>query len=155
YYHLISDAEVRHVRHLYPYKSTNEFKADLDFFLRRYSPIALSDLLDSLRHQRSLPPKSVLLTFDDGFREVSDIVAPILRAKGIAATFFVNTAFVDNHEMCYLNKASLLIDEIERRGSGSATERLRQALRSRGLSFGSPAAAILSIRYQQRQLIDE
>jgi len=155
YYHIVSDAQVRHVRHLYSYKSTREFEADLEFLLRRYSPIALPDLLDSLRNHRRLPQKSVLLTFDDGFREMSDIVAPLLRAKGVAGTFFVNTAFIDNHEMCYLNKASLLIDEIDRRGSRSVTERVQQALRSRGLSGGSPAKVIRSITYRQRQLLDE
>jgi peptidoglycan/xylan/chitin deacetylase (PgdA/CDA1 family) len=155
YYHLVSDAEVRHVRHLYPYKSIRKFEADLEFVMKRYTPIALSDLLDHLKHGRRLPPKSALLTFDDGFREMSDTVAPILRAKGVAATFFVSTAFIDNHEMCYLNKASLLIDEIGRRGSCSVNERVQQALRSQGLPSGSPTTAILSIAFRQRHVIDE
>ena len=155
YYHMVSDDDVKHVRHLYPYKSVKEFGADLEFVLRHYSPIALADLLDHVSNGRRLPQKSVLLTFDDGFREMSDIVAPLLRAKGVSATFFVNTAFIDNREMCYLNKASLLIDEIDRRGSRRTNERVAQALRSRGLPDGTLATAILSVSYRQRQVIDE
>jgi len=70
YYHVVSDHEIPHVKHLYRHKSVSDFKADLDFILAHYSPIDLSELLNHVQSGRPLPEKSFLLTFDDGFREM-------------------------------------------------------------------------------------
>lgn len=40
-------------------------------------------------------PKTVALTFDDGYRSVLDRALPILRRLGLPATLFVSTNFVD------------------------------------------------------------
>jgi hypothetical protein len=56
--------------------------------------------------------KIALLTFDDGFREFYDTVAPVLERKGIYACNFVNPAFIDNKDMMFRCKASLLIDVV-------------------------------------------
>lgn len=37
------------------------------------------------------PPPGVVLTFDDGYREHLDVIAPMLRARGASATFYVMT----------------------------------------------------------------
>jgi peptidoglycan/xylan/chitin deacetylase (PgdA/CDA1 family) len=155
YYHMVSDEQVPHVRHLYPYKSVSSFRRDLEFILKHYSPIALGDLLDHVKGGRRLPSKSVLLTFDDGFREMSETVAPLLLAKGVSATFFVNSAFIGNRHMCYLNKASVLVDEILRKACRSVNDRVTLALRSNGINSRDPQSAILSLTYRQRHLVDE
>lgn len=111
YYHIVNDGNVPHAKHLHPIKNTREFKEDLDFLLKTFSPMGLRELLDDLKCGRSSTKRSFLLTFDDGYREISDVIAPILFEKGITATFFVNSAFVDNKELCYVNKASLIVDE--------------------------------------------
>lgn len=41
--------------------------------------------------RRALPPPGVVLTFDDGYREHLDTVAPILLRRGCTATFYVAT----------------------------------------------------------------
>jgi peptidoglycan/xylan/chitin deacetylase (PgdA/CDA1 family) len=48
------------------------------------------------------------LTFDDGLREVYDIIVPILQKKGIPASFFINPAFIDNKQLFYRFKCSIL-----------------------------------------------
>jgi peptidoglycan/xylan/chitin deacetylase (PgdA/CDA1 family) len=154
YYHVVSDHEIPHVRHLYRYKSVRDFKADLDFILAHYSPIDLSELLNHVQSGRRLPEKAFLLTFDDGFREMSEIVAPILTEKGVSATFFVNSAFIDNAKMCYLNKASLLVEELQRRQSVALREDVARALRAQGVQSDDVVAGILSITYRKRALVD-
>lgn len=43
-----------------------------------YNPISLQDILDARAGRQPLPPRAVLLTFDDGYRSVYDIVLPLL-----------------------------------------------------------------------------
>ena len=52
------------------------------------------------------------LSFDDGMRECYDVIYPILKQKGIQAAFFINPPFVDNKELFYKHKISLLIDAV-------------------------------------------
>ncbi len=155
YYHMVSDEEVLHVKHLYGYKTVREFRGDMDFLLKNYAPVGLPEVLDHMRGARPLPEKAFLLTFDDGFREMSDIVAPILLEKGISATFFVNSAFTDNKELCYLNKASLLAEHVQRNASKGLERQLTEILRSALSASCTVTSDILSVRYGQRSVIDE
>ncbi len=154
YYHMVSDEEVLHVKHLYGYKTVREFREDMDFLLKHYHPMGLPDVLDHLRTGRPLPRRSFHLTFDDGFREMSDVVAPILLEKGISATFFVNSAFTDNKELCYLNKASLLAEHFQKNESKGLERKLTEVLRSELGEFNGVTSGILAIRYGQRKVID-
>lgn len=62
---------------------------------------------------RRVERPSFLLTIDDGLREIRDVIAPLLRAKGIPAILFVNANFVDNKAMFFRHKASLLVDRLQ------------------------------------------
>lgn len=62
--------------------------------LRRHSrPISLAELLAAQRGERPLPRRSVLVTFDDAYRDFGEIAWPVLRRLGIPATLFVPTAY--------------------------------------------------------------
>ncbi|MGB4547783.1 MAG: polysaccharide deacetylase family protein [Syntrophales bacterium] len=154
YYHMVSDDDVAHVKHLYRYKSVRTFRAELDFILRHYSPIALDDLLDHVRRGIILPDRVFLLTFDDGFREMRDIVAPILREKGIPAVFFLNSGFIDNRQLCYLHKASLLAERLQAPVSVSSLARVLDITGHNFRDSGELAAWILSIPYGKRSILD-
>lgn len=112
YHHIVSDDEVLHIQYLYKYKNTSQFKNDLDYLLKNFKPISVQDLVDSIKIKSTIPPNSFLLTFDDGYSEVYNVVAPILKAKGVPAIFFINPAFVDNKEFFYRCKISLLIHQL-------------------------------------------
>jgi peptidoglycan/xylan/chitin deacetylase (PgdA/CDA1 family) len=155
YYHVVSDEAVVHVKHLYKYKTVSQFRSDLDYLLKYYTPIGLLDILDRIRAGCQFPERVFLLTFDDGFREMSDIVAPILFEKGLTATFFVNSAFVDNQDMCYLNKASLLVEQFQKNWSSELENNLSKILRCNHIRFDDVSSGILSVRYQQSGLLDE
>jgi peptidoglycan/xylan/chitin deacetylase (PgdA/CDA1 family) len=55
-------------------------------------PISLADFREARQSGRVLPPRSVIVTFDDGYRGVLDHALPILERYGIPATVFVSTA---------------------------------------------------------------
>jgi len=55
-------------------------------------PISLDDFREARESGRVLPPRSVIVTFDDGYRGVLDHALPILERYGIPATVFVSIA---------------------------------------------------------------
>jgi peptidoglycan/xylan/chitin deacetylase (PgdA/CDA1 family) len=154
YYHMISDRPVPHVRHLYAHKGIREFERDLEFLLRHYTPIGLQELLVALRSGRVPAKRSFLMTFDDGFREMSDVVAPLLQAKGIPAIFFVTTAFLDNRTLCHQHTASVIADRLPQISSPTLIAQIRSALAAAGTKNGDLAAALVSVPYRQRSVIE-
>ena len=46
-------------------------------------------------HRGTLPPRALVLTFDDGYADNAEHALPILRRHGLAATFFVSSGFLD------------------------------------------------------------
>lgn len=54
-----------------------------------YSTIDLPTLLAHRRGGAPIPKHSVVITFDDGFRECANVAAPAMEAHGFSATFFV------------------------------------------------------------------
>jgi peptidoglycan/xylan/chitin deacetylase (PgdA/CDA1 family) len=58
---------------------------------RGFVGISLSELLDAWDSSGNLPPRPVVLTFDDGFANVLEHAAPLLSELGFRATVFVVT----------------------------------------------------------------
>uniref|UniRef100_UPI003F598232 poly-beta-1,6-N-acetyl-D-glucosamine N-deacetylase PgaB n=1 Tax=Stenotrophomonas cyclobalanopsidis TaxID=2771362 RepID=UPI003F598232 len=76
--------------------STQNFAAHLDWLSAHgYHPISLSQLIKASRGEAQLPPRPVLLTFDDGLRSVYSRVYPLLRAYNYPALVAVITDYVD------------------------------------------------------------
>ena len=69
------------------------FEYHMRHLASRYHVTPMEALLDVLLHNRPLPPRSVMITFDDGYREVGDVAWPILRRLQLPATLFVPTAY--------------------------------------------------------------
>ena len=65
----------------------------LGFLGRHADMIAPEDLLTMEEVPRG---RHVLLTFDDGYREWSSDVLPLLRDHGVSAAFFLSTGFIDS-----------------------------------------------------------
>ncbi len=110
FYHLVSNENPVHIKHLYRVKKTNDFINDLDFFCKYFEPIDYPTFCKIKNKEIKPKKKSFLLSFDDGLVEFYDIIAPILLKKGIPAINFLNSNFIDNKDLFYRYKASLLID---------------------------------------------
>lgn len=154
-YHTVSDVKLPHITNLYSYRTIKNFRSDLDFFVQHYRLISLKDLLQSVRFQIKLPKNALLITFDDGLKEIYDYAAPILVEKGLTATFFLTTNFIDNKELGYDQKKSLLINHIFTNRDKIDVERLLMLLRNSGLKCNDLHKAIIGINYVNRGIIDE
>lgn len=73
----------------------SEFRTHCELIARRYAAISLADLWAALLGERPLPPRAVLLTFDDGYEDFAHNAWPILREFGLPAVLFVPTSFPD------------------------------------------------------------
>jgi peptidoglycan/xylan/chitin deacetylase (PgdA/CDA1 family) len=60
-----------------------------------YQPVSLDDVLAYYVDGTPLPPRAVLVTFDDGYRDNLDNAAPILRKYGVPAVLFVPVGYLD------------------------------------------------------------
>jgi peptidoglycan/xylan/chitin deacetylase (PgdA/CDA1 family) len=107
FYHVVSNENLPHILN-YNYRNTAQFEKELDFYLKYFKPVSLSDLMTG----KNLPKNAFHLSFDDGLKECAEIIAPILIKKGIPSTFFVNPGFVDNKQLFHKYKASLIFRKL-------------------------------------------
>ena len=70
-----------------------EFDEQMQFLSSRYRPLSLFELLAIRRGEAALPPRAVMVTFDDGYRSVAQHAWPIMQRHGVPLTLFVPTAF--------------------------------------------------------------
>lgn len=74
--------------------SAKNFEWQLQQLQKRWNVISLGEYLQ-LRHQKTpVPPYTVIITIDDGYRDFYEVAYPLLKTYQYPATFFVTTAFV-------------------------------------------------------------
>jgi peptidoglycan/xylan/chitin deacetylase (PgdA/CDA1 family) len=71
----------------------NEFTAYCRFFKRYFNVISFNDLLDRLENRQDIS-RTLVITFDDGYRDNYEIAAPVLHQLGLPACFFIATDFI-------------------------------------------------------------
>jgi peptidoglycan/xylan/chitin deacetylase (PgdA/CDA1 family) len=69
------------------------FETQLRVLRERYRPLALRELGARLA-AGEVPPRSVVVTFDDGYRDNLDVAAPLLASFELPATVFVTTGYL-------------------------------------------------------------
>jgi peptidoglycan/xylan/chitin deacetylase (PgdA/CDA1 family) len=68
---------------------------------RFYQPVGAREVLAALAGRSTLPPRSVLVTFDDGYRDFLHLAWPILERHRVPAVLFVPSAFVDDPDRVF------------------------------------------------------
>ncbi|MAG85860.1 MAG: hypothetical protein CMB97_00380, partial [Flavobacteriaceae bacterium] len=70
----------------------DKFNKQIDWLNENgYQPISLDQLHKYLTSGESIPEKSVVITFDDGYRDLKETAIPALVKKGFHHTHFINT----------------------------------------------------------------
>lgn len=153
FYHTVSNNELLHLKYLYNIKNEKQFKADLEYLLKHYIPVDFDKILE-LTTQKSNNKNYFWLSFDDGLSEVYDIVSPILKEKGIPFGIFVNTDFIDNKDIFYRFKTSIIINKIDSNISKYLLDEVENVLKDKKAYRDSIIVSILSINYNNKHILD-
>jgi peptidoglycan/xylan/chitin deacetylase (PgdA/CDA1 family) len=71
--------------------SQEAFTQQMDYLRANYDPISLKDLVAAVDDGHRLPPRPVLVTFDDGYRDNAEVAWPIMRERGVPVVIFLAT----------------------------------------------------------------
>lgn len=61
---------------------------------KKYNVMSLGKLIDHIRSHTKPPPGSIVLTFDDGYKNNYEVAFPVLKSLKFTATFFIVTEYV-------------------------------------------------------------
>jgi len=153
YHHVVSDESLPHIEELYAYKNKNKFIKDLEWLLKNFEPIHPDNLEEIVFHKKLADKNYFLLSFDDGLREVYDVIAPILLEKGVPALFFANSDFIDNKNLFYRSKLSLVLSKAKY--NSKLADDLSHSFGRNFSSYPKLREAILKTTYPNRVFADE
>ena len=155
FYHTVSNQYLPHIHPLYTPKKTKEFIEDIDFLLKNFQPVDIKDILSHIKQEKTISKPSFHLSFDDGLREVQEVILPILSQKGIPFTVFINSGFVDNKELFYRHKSALIISKIkEKQPSDITGKEIGEILKLKKTDPDSLIRSVLRIRSDRKILLD-
>ena len=91
-------------------RSSEEFRFQLRFFKKHFNPITMADLLLAVKDTTyKLPPKAVLLTFDDGYLDHWQTAMPLLLEENIQGSFFPVGSVATRREILDVNKIHFIL----------------------------------------------
>lgn len=84
---------------IFPHESdARSFDQRMRFVARSFNVLTLGQAVSHLAAD-TLPPRALVITFDDGYADNAEVALPILRRHGLTATFFVASGFIDGGRM--------------------------------------------------------
>ncbi len=89
--------------------SQKTFESHLTYLTRHYKIISLDELVEFILHEEAAPPRSAVITIDDGYRDYYEIAFPILKKFDVPATLYVVTGFVDGKSWIWTDKARYIL----------------------------------------------
>jgi len=87
----------------------DDFRGQIGFLKKHYNFITMEQLIDSIHSDYVLPPKAVLLTFDDAYTDHFMHVFPILVENEIQGSFFIPAKTVLDHKLLDVNKIHFIL----------------------------------------------
>ncbi|HDN74422.1 MAG TPA: polysaccharide deacetylase family protein, partial [Archaeoglobus sp.] len=79
------------------------------YFYRNFKILSLNELVQYIRQGKPLPKRVVIITFDDGYRDIYLHAYPILRKYHIPATIFLTTGLIGTGNLFWWDKVAYVI----------------------------------------------
>ena len=88
--------------------SKDEFSQQLNqLYNNGYRTVTLREFMNFLEYNESLPDKSIMITFDDGYKDAFENAIPLLQEHSYKAVFAIITNFIDRPEYATWGDVSL------------------------------------------------
>jgi peptidoglycan/xylan/chitin deacetylase (PgdA/CDA1 family) len=91
--------------------SPSRFESHCRLIRSSFHPVSLDEVCDAWRGGRPLPARPVLVTFDDGYRSVLRLAAPILRRYKIPAAVFVCSDPIEHRTLLWYDAVARVLGE--------------------------------------------
>jgi peptidoglycan/xylan/chitin deacetylase (PgdA/CDA1 family) len=118
-------------RPLRPQLSPARLDECLGILERHYTFVTLGEAVDMLAGRRRARPYSIVLTFDDGYRNQLTHALPVLQRHGVPATIFVSTGHVRSRQPFWFDRLDYALQQAPVDGrevvAGGETMRLSAA----------------------------
>jgi peptidoglycan/xylan/chitin deacetylase (PgdA/CDA1 family) len=155
-YHTVCDEVPPHIKHLYRPRDIAAFTDDMRFILKHYQPIDLQQLKEVVFNNVKPKKNQFFVSFDDGLSEFYYHAAPLLLKLGIPATNFLNNDFIDNNDLFYRYKVSMLIEEIQKKKEKKEFWEQFHVLKEKfGIPHGYYRTVLLGLHHTDIPFIDE
>jgi peptidoglycan/xylan/chitin deacetylase (PgdA/CDA1 family) len=99
----------------FPALAVGVFDAQMNYLASHFNVISLSRLLDGLDQGTGIAPRTVAITFDDGYRDNYLYADPILKKYGLPASLFVATGYTDTSRTMWNDRIAGAIKATNRR----------------------------------------
>ena len=86
-----------------------DFAWQMKFVKRHFTPMRLSEVIRAIDSGSRLPPRSVVVTFDDGHFDNYTNAFPILQDVGIPATIFLSTDYIGTGRPFWFDRVMTLL----------------------------------------------
>jgi len=93
--------------------SPEEFEKEIKFLIKNFNVISSDDVINNLKDDKPLPEKSMVITFDDGYRDNYLNAFPVLKKYKAPATIFLTSDFIDNEDLIWMDKIAYMLDRIK------------------------------------------
>lgn len=94
YHGVLSGADDQYDYLNYNFMAAEAFERQVRYLVARFRPVSLSTVVDALIRRVPQPERSIVFTFDDGFRNNFTVAFPILRRLGVPFTVFLTTSMI-------------------------------------------------------------
>ncbi|MFC1966413.1 polysaccharide deacetylase family protein [Chloroflexota bacterium] len=118
-----------------PWPTPEVFEKQIRYLREKYNIISFEDFMQYIQKGKELPKNSVIITFDDGYKDNYANAYPILKRYSIPATIFLATGYIGSsalhwsHKIAYAIRKTMLPDlevaDVGRYSLNSVDERLK------------------------------
>ncbi|MBN1426969.1 MAG: polysaccharide deacetylase family protein [Anaerolineae bacterium] len=109
FYHSVSENIERRIDPTIVVHPTH-FEQQLRYLSSRMQVISLGELIEALRQRRKLSPRTVVITFDDGYKDNFTAAYPLLQQYHLPATFFLSTGFIGTGDIKWEDRLSYILN---------------------------------------------
>lgn len=85
------------------------FRGQVEFMKNNFNVVTMEQVIDAVEGKSELPPKAILLTFDDGYIDNYTYALPVLEEFGVQGSFFIPGKTFTTHQLLDVNKIHYIL----------------------------------------------